>query len=259
MKLITLLLLAIPLHAEEPFQCYFEFKRELSPDRPDTTESPYTVEKGRFQVEFGTFTFAKDRADGVKTETLTFGETNFKYGLNDSQDLQVIVDPYIDQQSGDGEKSEGFGDIELRLKWNLWGNDGGKTAGAIIPHVTVPTQTAVSENQWEGGIIFPMAVTLSEKFDLGYEVELAREWDEDHDEYDWKLLHSVTLGYAITDHLGAFVEYVGITGNGAYQAVADVGATYNLTSNLQIDLLVAAGISRAADDFTVSQGITFRF
>jgi hypothetical protein len=246
------LLLALPLHAAD-------FQRDLSPDRPDTTESPYTVEKGRYQVEFGSFGFTKDRSDGVKTETWTLGETNFKYGLNDFQDLQIIVDPYIHQQSSDGGKSEGFGDIELRLKWNLWGNDGGKTAGALIPHVTVPTQTAASSGEWEGGLIFPISVTLSDKFDLGYEVEIARNWDDDHNDYDWKLLHSVTLGYSITENLGAFVEYVGVTGNGRYEATGDAGMTYNITKDLQVDILVAAGISRAADDFTVSQGVTFRF
>lgn len=249
---LAILFIAAPLHAAD-------FQRDLSPDRPDTTESPFTVEPGRFQVETGIWAFAKDKSDGVKTETWTVGETNFKFGLSQCQDLQLVVRPWIHEQSTDGETREGFGDIELRLKWNLWGNDSGKTAGALLPYVSIPSHTSVSSGEWEGGLIIPVSVEISDKLDLGFQVEAARGWNDDDRDYDWDILHSIVLGIGITEKVGAFIEYVGVGGDSAYEASADAGITWNLTENLQCDFIVAAGLNKAAEDFSISQGITFRF
>lgn len=93
--------------------------RELSPDRPDATESPLTVDAGRFAVEMSLFDFRRD--DGV--ESTTWGAINFKAGLNHNTDLQTIFNLYDGTEGG----PDGFGDVTLRLKHNLWGNDGGST------------------------------------------------------------------------------------------------------------------------------------
>lgn len=39
--------------------------RELSPDRPDKTESPYTVDAGHFQLEMGFANYAYDQTGGA--------------------------------------------------------------------------------------------------------------------------------------------------------------------------------------------------
>ena len=251
-KYVSLLAFAAPLHAAE-------FKRELSTDRPDTTESPYSVEAGHFQVESSLWAFTRDRSEGVKTETWALGEMNLKAGLTDCHDLQLVLRPWIHEQTDDGETNEGFGDIELRLKWNLWGNDGGKTAGAVMPWVSIPTQTAVSTGEWEGGVIFPVAVELTEKLGLGMQVEGVRAWDDDNGRYDWELLHSITLGMSLTETFGCFVEYVGVTGGESYEATGNAGITWAPSENLQWDLAIGVGINDTADDFSIAQGVSFRF
>jgi hypothetical protein len=258
-KYLPLLVLALPLYAEESPQCYFGFKRELSPDRPDTTESPYTVEPGKFQLESSLWAFSKDKSDGIKTETWAPGEVNLKAGLTPATDLQLVLRPWIHEQSSNGVSAEGFGDIEMRLKWNLWGNDSGKSAGAVMPYVSIPTQTAVSTGEWEGGVILPVAMELSETLGLGFQVETARAWDDERHEYDWDFLHSIVLGISITDKLGAFVEYVGTTGDGPYEATANTGLTWASSENLQWDVAVGVGLNDAAEDFTIAQGVSFRF
>lgn len=247
MKSLPVLLIVSSLSASA-------FTRELSADRPDTTESPITVEPGRFQVESSLWSFAKDGGD----ETWTLGEMNLKAGLTAAADLQLVLRPWIHGQSG-GETSEGFGDIEVRVKYNLWGNDGGTTAAALMPYVSIPSRTAVSTGEWEGGIIFPVAIELTDRLGFGFQVEAARAWDADSGEYGWNILHSAVLGVSLTDKLGLFVEYVGVAGDNPYEATGNIGFTWAATGNLQWDIAVGIGLNDAAEDFSVAQGVTFRF
>src|SRR6187402_3113627 len=43
--------------------------REMSTDRPDTTESAYTVDAGHYQIEMSFFDYSRDRSDGARTKT----------------------------------------------------------------------------------------------------------------------------------------------------------------------------------------------
>jgi len=248
-------LFSLPVYATE-------FQRELSADRPDTTESPYTVETGGVQVESSILGFSRDRSDGIKTETWALAETNLKFGLTNSTDIQFVFRPWIsERETGSGQtgRSEGFGDIDVRLKWNLWGNNGGNSAGALMPYVTAPTQTGVSSNEWQGGIIFPVSIDLTESVGLGFQGEAARVWESDSGEYEWDFLHSVVLGFDLSEKTGAFVEYVGVTGDGAYEASGFVGFTWSPFPNIQWDISCGMGLNDAAEDFSAAQGVTFRF
>ncbi len=243
-----LLLLAAAAHGAE-------FRRELSADRPDTTESPITVEPGRFQVESSLWAFAKDGSD----ETWTLGEMNLKAGLTPATDLQLVLRPWISERTDGGGTAEGFGDIEVRLKWNLWGNDSGKSAGALMPYASIPTHTAVSGGEWEGGLIFPVSLDLTETLGLGFQVETARVWNADDAEHDWDILHSAVLGVSLTEELAAFIEYVGVAGDGRYEATGYLGLTWAAAENVQWDIAAGVGLNDAAEDFSIAQGITLRF
>src|SRR4029434_324882 len=73
-----------------------ELMREMSTDRPDTTESPYTVDAGHYQIEMSFFDYGRDRADGARTETWTFGAMNLKAGLLNNVDLQIVFNSYTE-------------------------------------------------------------------------------------------------------------------------------------------------------------------
>lgn len=225
--------------------------RELSADRPDVTESPLTVEPGLWQVESSLWSFTRD--GGISTWSLA--ESNIKAGLTPNTDLQLVLRPWIKEEGG----AEGFGDVDLRLKWNLWGNDGGKTAGALMPFVTVPTHTAVSGGEWQGGLIFPVSVEISDRVGLGLQVEIDRVWDEDAREHQWDFLHSAAIGYALADTVGVFLEYVGVASERSYEASLVGGLTWATSENVQWDFAIGGGLTDAAEDLTLLQGLTFRF
>ena len=136
--------------------------RDLSPDRPDQTESAYTVDAGHYQLEMDFVNFTYDKTDGTTTKTWEVGDFNFKAGLLNNVDVQLVYDNYLDvhteDNSGKSTTQSGFGDFTTRLKVNLWGDDGGKTAFALLPYVTFPTtQSAQRRVCGRRGTLFGLA------------------------------------------------------------------------------------------------------
>jgi hypothetical protein len=234
--------------------------REMSTDRPDTTESAYTVDAGHFQVELSLIDYTHDRSDGVTTDTIVALPSNLKVGLLNNVDLQFVVDPYVNARSGSSRR-EGFGETQVRLKVNLFGNDGGDVALAVMPYVKFPTGVNdIGNDHYEGGVMFPVAVALPAGFGLGAMLELDFVRDAG-DGYGIAVVHTVTLGHQIVGDLDGYVEYAGTSFDGAgetYQAVIGCGLTYAVGADVQLDAGVNFGVSEAADDFNVFAGVSFR-
>ncbi len=121
--------------------------REMNTDRPDKTESPYTVDAGHFQLEMdlANYTHDRDTSGGgdTRTDSWAIAPVNLKAGLCDSMDLQLVLETYNrvrteDRAAGTVRRQSGFGDVTVRLKKNFWGNDGGKTAFGLLPFVKLP-------------------------------------------------------------------------------------------------------------------------
>ena len=78
-----------------------DLMRELSTDRPDKTESPYTVDAGHFQWEMDFAVFTLEREDGVRSRTWNIAPANLKVGLTNNADLQLFFDSYIHERVED--------------------------------------------------------------------------------------------------------------------------------------------------------------
>lgn len=245
--------------------------RGMHTDRPDQTESAYTVDAGRFQVEMDLLrlTLDSDRFGGgdVRTETWAVAPLNLKAGLRHDLDLQFVLDPFIharseDRAAGTVNEATGFGDLQTRLKLNLWGNDGGRTALAVMPFVKWPLpQSSLRNGRVEGGVIFPFALDLGRGWGLGAMTEcdfVAGEDDGDEVEF----VNSVTLARDVTRRLGMYVEFYTVTGTAPglrWQGQVDVGWTYALGEDMQLDLGCNFGVTEAAPDFNPFVGLSRRF
>lgn len=228
--------------------------REMSTDRPDTTESPITVPAGHFQIEMSFFDHSRE--SGV--ESRAFGLMNLKAGLLPNTDLQVVFDFWARERAD--QTRAGFSDVTLRLKQNLWGNDGGTTALALMPYVKIPTDSELSNGEWEGGLIVPLGINLSDRLYLGLMAEMDIVHDEENGGHDLEWLHSATLGFALTEQLGMYVELAGIAGGQTdYQAIFDAGLTLAVSDNLIFDVGVRIGLNDVAEDFGVFTGMSIRF
>src|SRR3712207_1476254 len=72
-----------------------ELMREMSTDRPDTTESAYTVDAGHVQFELSFFDYARNDDAGVRVESLAVLPSNVKVGLLNNVDVQFVFTPYL--------------------------------------------------------------------------------------------------------------------------------------------------------------------
>lgn len=240
--------------------------REFNTDRPDVTESPYTVDAGHYQIEFSFIEYTYSHRQGERTNDYSLFPVNLKAGLTNDLDLQLILNPYqrlLTRSRGASERNAGYGDMELRAKYNLWGNDGGKTAFAIMPYLHFPTASdGMSNHHLEGGVIFPLAINLPAGFDLGTEARFDINRNERNDGYGADFVHTATLGHGLTKDLGAYIEYVGVAPiqmDHDYLAYFDSGLTYSLSENAQLDCGINIGLTGQTDNFTLFSGFSYRW
>lgn len=244
-----------PAHGQE------KVIRDLSADRPDATESPITVDKGMYQIEANMFSYSRDKETGAKSETWGYGEFNVKYGLTHESDIQLVIGPWertIERTNTSRTESEGLSDLTVRYKYNIWGNDGGNSALAIMPFVTIPTGTEVSVDTVEAGVILPWGTDLTDNISFGTQIELGRIASGNGD-HDWELTHTAVIGYSINDQFGIFAEHIAAAGDHEFESSATFGATYAPAENWQLDSAITFGITDAADDLTIISGFTVKF
>lgn len=243
-----------------------ESMRPLSADRPDATESPITVDAGHFQVELSFFDYAENDIDGGDFEAWTALDANIKIGLLHNVDLQFVFGLYseetLDPDLGPGSTIDGFGDLQIRTKINLWGNDGGETAFGIMPFIKIPTDTDLSNGKVEGGFIAMLGWDAGESWGLGFQAEADFVYDDADDSYDTEFLHTTVLGFDIAGPLGGYLEYVGVFSSdpgSAYRAILSGGVTYEVNENLLFDLGTQFGLTDSANDFQIFSGFTMRY
>lgn len=236
-----------------------EQMREMSPDRPDATESPYTVDAGHVQTETTLFGLGKD--SGV--ESYNFGETNFKLGLTNRSDLQLVV-PFFERETGGGvPDNSGIGDLTMRLKCNIWGDDGGDTAFCVMPFVKAPTASHdLGNDKVEGGVILPLAISLGGHMDLTVMAVFDVAYDDVRSGYGMDFVNTASLGVNWTEKLGSFFEFASVASTRAgagWEGYADTGVTFAATDNIVLDAGVAIGLVSAAQDFAFFTGVSLRF
>lgn len=248
-----------------------QWLREMSTDRPDKTESPYTVDAGHFQIELDLVNYSYDRhnpaRDGTLVRTWAIAPLNLKVGLLNNLDVQLVLQPHTYVHTSDPaagvSRQRGFGDLVTRVKWNLWGNDGGATAFALMPYFKLPTnQDQLGNHSVEGGLIAPLAVELPAGWGMGLMTQLDVVRDTRSSGYHPEFVNTVTFGHDIIGDLGGYVEFfssVSAERGASWVGTVDLGLTYALTKNLQLDAGINIGVTRAADDFNPFVGLSFRF
>ena len=248
-----------------------EHLRDMDRDGPGTTESPYTVDAGHFQLEMTLVSYTSDREslDGVTQRFEAWGAIapiNLKIGLLNRLDAQFLVEAYNQiHESKDGltHMHRGFGDTTVRLKYNFWGNDGGRTAFAATPYVKFPTsQDDIGNRAVEGGLVLPLAVKLPHGFYLGATTRFDAVQDEDESGYHAEFINSVEIGHDLIGSLYGYVEFfsaVSTERDADWVGTFDTGLIYELTENVLLNAGVDIGVTRSADDLSAYAGLTWRF
>src|SRR6185503_18251404 len=248
-----------------------KYMREMDVDGPGTTESPYTLDAGHFQVEMTLFGYSsyKETFDGVKYryDFWSIGPVNLKVGLFDKLDMQLVLEPYNhvhEREDGYYEVTrKGFGDTTLRFKLNCWGNDSGRTALALTPYMRFPTSDeGLGNDRISGGLIVPASVALPGDFYLGLTGGIDKARSDDEQNYHTEYTASAALAHSLFGDLLGYVEYYnawstekGVGNVGTFNA----GLIYSVTDNLQLNTGVNIGLTTWADDWYGFVGMAWRY
>lgn len=240
--------------------------------RPIGTEPhPYSLDRGRFQIEISPFSYAHNRrdADGTRIRSHAFDvPALIKYGLTDSLDIQVGAELFVwersrEQGGSDWDTSSGFGDLTVRLKQNLWGNDGGETAMALMPYLVFPTASGgMGEQGVRGGLLVPWAWEIDDDWALDVVPGVAAVRNLDDDALEAEFAGLLTLNRSLADGVDAFADFhaaVTTESGRTWLGALGAGLTFQLNENLVIEPTAHFGLTREADDYAFAITIVQRF
>lgn len=237
--------------------------REMETDRPDITESSYTVDAGHFQYEgdLSRYTLSKDTR--IENKKIALNNGTYKLGITNSLDLHLVFESYIFNYQHDKTKinslTQGLGDIILRCKKNITGNDGGKFSLAILPFVKIPTLSFYDNNHVEWGVIFPYTLNYFPEWSLSGEVQMQFLKQTGESKYKPFYLQSFAAERELTKKLAFFIEthFTYADQDRTLENFADGGLILLFNDNLHFDCGINYGIqSYAYQSFFV--GMSFR-
>lgn len=237
----------------------------ITTDRPDFVESSSTVGKGRFQIETSV---ARERMNeaGVKTRTLTT-PTLLRFGVAERVELRLEGDGYTrervdDPARGIASRESGWSDVQIGTKWAVHEGEGQVPSVAVLLHAALPS----GSSEVRGSGVRPSLRTVFEwelPNDIGVGLMPGVVYDkEDGDRFAAGILAAV-ISKGWTDRFRTFFEVAGRSiaksRNGGSVVTYDVGATYLLTKNVQLDAAMFFGANRFSPDFTWTVGLSARF
>jgi len=256
---VTMLSLAVTAGAQTKL-------RELSTDRPDRTESPYTVDRGHRQLEMDVVNVVDGVRDGIGPRSFGLGAINAKLGLRRNIDFQIVTQLVtISSEKVPGTSTphivSGPADLTARVKVNVWGDDGGRTAFAVMPYLTSPINDNAESQSVTGGVILPFAIDLGRGWGAGMMSELDVVRHDSGRGLQVNAIHSATISHGIAGTVGGYAELVAetiTTDKTRLVPTGDVGLTIGAGDNLQFDVGANIGLNRNADRVAAFIGIARR-
>ncbi len=161
--------------------------RPLSADRPGVTESPFTVDAGhlQFETDLARHISSKPGAE-MRQRTIRANAFVLKMGLSNRTDVQLFLDAYewnrtFATATEPATRNQGFGDVTLRVKHNLSGNDSTESALALafIGFVRLPTGGQQGAGGAEYGLLLPATYALNDSWNLSAQLPISLHFDRD--------------------------------------------------------------------------------
>ena len=248
-----------------------DLMRGFATDRPTKSDTPYTVDAGHFQYEADAVNWTYDRYNATHTTTsnLVVGDPVLKAGLTQHTDLEIALAPMNfdrthDRANNANNTAAGFGDVYTRVKYNLFGDDGGDYALAVVPYVKAPAAAHnLGNNHWEGGGYAPFMAALPDDWmlDITSEFDILENaaLNGTHANFQNLINFSHPL---FADSLTGYVEFWSDVDNDKQtpnQYSFDLALAWAVTNNVQLDAGINLGLNKATNDMQPYLGLSQRF
>ncbi|GAB2821527.1 transporter [Ferruginibacter profundus] len=237
---------------------------KIDTDRPDQTESAFTVPKKWVQFESG---FLKEVDKGpddrfYKVKDILFQHPSLlsKYGVSKRLELRLITDFVTyksTQNSSVIETKTGIDNVQFGAKLNFFNEKGLRPKTSLIAHYNFGGLRTIYKDTKDGfNFRFTMQHTISEKIALGY--NLGMEWDRFGEPGAYS--YTFAPGFNLSEKWYAYVEAFGfIRKNEKPENSIDGGIAYYVTDNFKIDASAGFGLNKKAPDYYFAVGTSFRF
>jgi hypothetical protein len=245
--------------------------RKFAPDRPTKGFSVRTIDAGHFEIETDLANDTISNSNGSKTRSFQTLDPTLKLGLTNWMDLEVQfnglqhVESFDQSSPFNFQNATGFGDVFLRSKINLFGNDSGPMGFALIPYVKLPSSSSplISNGAVEGGLIAPLALRPDDFIiTLMTEVDDLKSATGNNRYANFVNLVSVSHGVPGIEGMNAMVELYSSAGTDPATApvyTLDFGMNFRLSQHVILDVGLNLGLNSAAPRAQVYTGLSARF
>ncbi len=234
---------------------------KIDTDRPDQTESAFTIPKKWIQTEIG-FQYAADRYDKLspRDQYFIYPTLLTKYGVTKHFELRLITE-YSGYRflSGYGGHvlEKGLNSVQLGGKLNFLQENGLRHKTSMIAHYDFGRLRTPYKDTIDGANFrFTMQHTISSLISLGY--NLGMQWEEFGQPPAY--VYTFAPGFNISEKWYAYIELFGTIWKKYHpENSIDAGVAYYVNDNLKIDASAGLGLSNNAQDFYIGMGASFRF
>lgn len=247
-----------PLAAQE-LSGWSGLEDPVDADRPDFSEGTGTIAPGHVQIEGG---YTHSRFEDFDGDAL--GELLIRIGMGERWEAQIDGGSHV-RIDGPGTDVSGRTDPGVGVKLRLTDEAGdlapGQPAAAIILTTSLPVgDDDLTADEWVPGAKLALDWALSPRFALS--ANAGYSWQAADDDRFHQLSGSLSGAVAITDRLGAFVEYFGFSEeemDGPSTDYVDAGVTFLVFNDLSLDAYVGRGLNDADPDWFAGFGGAIRF
>lgn len=237
----------------------FSQTEKIDTDRPDQTESPYTVPGKWVQFEMG-FLRERDRQSGnYKSIYFEYPTLLTKYGIGKRFELRLITGlASLKEEVVNGTSTaSGLHNLQLGGKVNIFKEKKIAPMVSLIAHYDFARFRKWYKDSVDGvNFRFTIQKTLTPLVGLG--LNLGMEWERFGSPPAY--IYTFAPGFNLSEKWYAYIELFGsVWKNDDPEHSIDGGIAYYLNPNLKLDISAGFGINKKAPDNYIAIGASFRF
>lgn len=228
-------------------------EEKIKADRPGRTLSADIIEKGILQAEIGFEQRQQQKGD----KQYDHPEADIRFGLSKRFELRAEIIGETQRYSTTNDYRYGMKPLELGFKAKVVEQKGAIPAVSLFTHIGIPGLTSKDHKSkhLSPEIKLLLQNELSDKLNLDY--NFGPEWDGEQTIPFW--FYSVGPDLELGEKCELFMELFGRLqkGNSPEHSV-DAGFGYYPTKDIKLDIFGGLGLSKAAPDYFISAGVSFR-